>query len=160
MHGTGGAVIDSTYDEYLVTFSHVLPGTAAALLWMRTTTDATNFDAGASDYSYTSAGASSNGSIGQASAGDTKIILSGSAGVSLTAGADGINGELKFYGPSAAKFFGAQWQLSFLEAFFDSPVTVIGTGFRLAAANVDGIRFMFSTGTLASGTIKLFGRKL
>ncbi|MEY4429858.1 MAG: hypothetical protein RLZZ182_2547, partial [Pseudomonadota bacterium] len=51
VNGTGGCVIDSTYDVYLLEIIKLVPGTGATTPYLRTSTNAgSSYDAGASDY--------------------------------------------------------------------------------------------------------------
>jgi hypothetical protein len=160
INGSGGVVINSTYDEYLVTFSRVVP-TADDHLLMRTTTDATNF--ATTNYSFV---------LTYYYAGGTNIIDTDSASTSsiqLTAGASsaveatsssGLSGHALFFAPSGAAPFIVRAETTHQQA---TARVVRGScgGMQHNVADVDGIRFLWSGGTtFATGTIKLFGRKL
>lgn len=151
--------IDGTYDEYWAALSKVLPGTDGASLYVRTSTNAgVSFDAGASDYhfagNYT---VSSSGNNAFISAAATQIQVASTGGGS--AAGRGTTGVIRFWRPSAAEPFQMQWLLSWLSTTGNLIVSS-GAGMRNTSADVDAIRFLFSSGTMASGRIKLFGRKV
>ena len=158
VNGSAGVVIDATYDEYMVSFIAVLPSTDGAFLWLRTSTDAgVSYAAAGSDYSYIGAYNAGGGLLSFTGTG-AAVVLTDDVGTA--ANEVGVFGTLRFYKPSAAAFMHGDWTVAFREATAGSTGYVNAVFFRAAAFDVDAIRFMFSTGTMASGTINLFGRKL
>lgn len=160
VNGTGGAVISSTYDEYLITLSSVKPSTDGVSLMFRTSTDAgVSYSASAGDYKYTER-IYTGGSGADASDGGTATHIQIASTIGNAAGEEGVSGQLTFWAPSAATPLMVQFNTAHRESTAGAAQGVIGTGFRVTAADVDAVRIMFSSGTMASGTIKLFGRKL
>lgn len=154
IHGTGGVVIDSTYDEYVITLQKVTFNADIVELNFRTTTDATNFDSGASDYQYQGT-ILINGVSNHADDAHTNIILA--AGLGNTSG-DQLNGEIRIFKPSAVDKCFINWVVGYMYGSLDKPAMVIGTGCRNAVANVDGFRlFSISGNQFATGTINLYG---
>ena len=94
-----------------------------------------------------------------------------SEGVKALTALDGIRGFIRGVRGGAAGAFpfiaGGGHKLGDEVGFFDgggpfgaaNEVVYRTSGRRAAAAKVDAIRFMFSTGTIASGTFNLYGRK-
>lgn len=149
--------IDSTYDVYVITIDSYDPSTGQ-VLYLRTSTDGgSTWDSGASDYVWlrvsgqgTNATGNSSGSIG-----DTKIDMGGAN--YQTAASDSVCGQIWCYGLSSATF----------NPFFQYKMTANdstggvsldnGAGSRVAAADVDGIRLLPSTGTITSGNFRIYG---
>lgn len=162
--GTPSAVdftsgISSTYDQYMVTLSAVKPSTDGVQLNLRTSTNAgSSFDAGGSDYGYggRTAIVGSGAEFGTTAAGQVQIA----ATIGNASNEEGVSGVLYFWKPSAASPTLMQWQTVHRESTAGSPSLTMGCGMRQAAADVDAIRFLLSSGTFASGRIKLFGRKV
>jgi hypothetical protein len=149
--------INSAYDEYIVTFANVLPATDNVDLWLRTSTNGgSSFDSAAGSYQYVSQGLVAPTTVSNiGSSGDTKCVLS--SGVGNAAGA-GVSGRLTLYQPSAAT------QVRFTA--LASAVTAANllrldtsSGHRHTAADVDALRFLFSSGNIASGAFHLYGVK-
>ena len=157
VNGSGGVVIDSTYDEYLVEFVVVKPAsTGAPAFVMRTSTNAgSTWDSGSTDYKSATLGLiSGSTSLNDLSASSMAISTYGVNGSTDT---NGLVGGVFFYKPSAAGRLMARWQVGSSNS--GTPWVAIGSGFRDAAADVDGIRFYFSTDNIASGTFNLYARK-
>lgn len=161
INGSGGVVLNSTYDEYLITFSSVVPTTNGVNLLMRTSTNASTFDSTANDYGYAAQQLNAVGTLtsvtaGQAS-GATSIQLAASI---LNTANTGVSGYLVLWKP-ATEFAKMYFALTAMDGAVNSSLATI-TGSALRYANdVDGIRFLLSGGgTFAAGRIKLFGRKL
>jgi hypothetical protein len=159
VNGSGGVVLDGTYDNYVILISEVVFSTNAVFN-MRTSSNAgVSYDSGASDYAWlrvsgqgTSATASSAGDIA-----DTFIDMGGAnyqTGAGKTA-----SGEIVIYNPSAA----LNTMISYSMRGNESGGGVsqdIGSAARLAAADVDAIRIYPSAGNFTSGTFSLYGIKL
>jgi hypothetical protein len=80
----------------------------------------------------------------------------GSNVVISSAGYPGLRGLIRFYNPESAD----RWNCNLsVEHFSDSGalVTVTGGAFYGTAGAITGLRFFFSTGNIASGSIRLLG---
>jgi hypothetical protein len=119
------------------------------------TNGGSSYDAGASDYNTAGFSAGSGGSS----------TFGGNYGyIELTAGSDigngaserGCTGLLLMFNPAAV----AQTRISY-EGMHDNFAGVtIGTtvkAVRRADQDTDGVRFLFSSGTIASGTVRMYG---
>lgn len=156
---SSSATVDFTlptgYAAFIVIFDHVAPATDAVSFYFRTSTDGgSTYDAGGSDYgwclwSFTDAA----GSGAAAGTGDNNITLGTSLGNSTN---EYASGRLTIYRPSAAQHAYVDWQMSYM---FSTGVFlgVTGSGRRIAAADVDAIRFLMSSGNVASGEFRLYG---
>lgn len=156
------AVIDFTlpagYSHYKVMLSNVAPATDAVVLWLRTSTDGgSTFAASASDYSYNGLSVDGGGTVGGNASGGAAQIVVGQAAQNIgNATGESISGTLMIYQPSAA----ARCNVTFEGYVQHSNATYYYTasgGRRLAAADVDAIRFLMSSGNIASGTFELWG---
>lgn len=159
INGVSSVVMDSTYEAYLFELIGVLPTTDGVALVVRTTTDATNFDT--SGYVgvcvYASAGAANPTS--QASGTTYVALTSTTMLVGTASGEQGVYGRVIVYKPSAAARCHIEWQVYFRESSASSYMTMCsGVAIRDTAADVDGIQFLPSSSTLASGTIRMYGR--
>lgn len=149
--------ITSSYDEYVVTFANVLPATDNVDLWVRTSSNAgSSFDSAAGNYQHVCSSVTApTTAVTSGSSSDTKCVIA--YGVGNTAGY-GVSGKLHLYQPSAAT------QVRFTVSV--SAVTAANTlrmdnssGHRHTNADVDALRFLFSSGNIASGTFHLYGVK-
>lgn len=157
---SSSATIDFTtlstlYRDFRIVLSHVIPATDTADFWIRTSTDGgSTYDSGGTDYEHTRDAFHTGGtSVISGSAGDTKIVLLGSLGNNTR---EEISGEIRLHDPQAALGGAITWQICgkiSSGAFYNCT----GAGLRDAAANVDAIRFMMSTGNISSGTFTLYG---
>lgn len=142
--------IDSTYDEYVIQVQNAIPSATAAL-WLRTSTDGgSTYDAGASDYGYQA----NSQAVNQDSV--AQIQVCPTAGHSSTSG---VCLTLFVVSPATAAYTQMHWTGSYITGTGLISPTGDGVGMRKANANVDAIRFLFSTGNIASGKFKLYGIK-
>jgi hypothetical protein len=149
--------INSTYEEYVLELVNVVVGTAGQNLHFRTSTDGgANFDAGASDYfyagnSWTSAGVSTVIS----SAGASQILMANN--VTGTASHGGVSGSIRFYNPAGAVAF-KQFIFDLINSRSATTVDMIRlAASRAAAADIDAVRLIANSGTVLSGTVRLYG---
>lgn len=160
--------IDGTYDEYVFELISVTPVTDAVELQMRTDSDGgASFDAGANDYPFVytvfAASAANTGVGNSSTAGTDRIALANSSvgGVSNSASLGGFNGWVSLISPaSTTRSKRVRWEGEFYIDATDVIATVRGAGYRNDPANdVNAVRFLFSSGNVASGTIRMYGRK-
>lgn len=143
------------YDYFVLVLGNVIPATDGATLQLRTTADDVTFDSGASNYLYagwivrndgTSAASTGSGNT-EASIG----VLVGSA-----AGEDGVSGTITIFHPHLARDTIGKYDLYYQQS--DGLMRSIIGGFnRNSSAAVTGVRLLFSTGNLSSGTVTLYG---
>lgn len=147
------------YRALEIVLTKVFPATDGAVLTMQVSTDGgSNYDSGASDYgygfTYTVFG-SSTAAAGVDVTG-TQAALSRPVGSAAT---EGIDGRLTLFDPENT----ARWtRWAFQFAHIDNSVTpdnvyVGGMGARRAAQNTDAIRFLFTSGNIASGAYAVYG---
>jgi hypothetical protein len=157
VNGSGGVVLDGTYNEYLICLLAFKPATDAVALYLRTSTDGGVSYASANAYAWTGLP-----SVGTAFSGLSQnwLQLTNSGDVGNATGEEGLFGWLRLYKPGAAAHFLIDWQLSYRRASDGAPLLVVGSGVRTSAADVDAIQLYFSSGNVASGDIFLYGRKV
>jgi hypothetical protein len=152
------SIISGTYSKYMITFD-LRPATDSVALRLRTdSNNGASFDAGASDYQYAVTTVNSAGTVsGSASTGATQIQLgSGVIGNATNEGTSGVI-WLTFVG-SAAMYA----HFNFIVADIDTstlPRSATGSGFRANAAAIDAVQLLFSSGNIASGTVRIYGLK-
>jgi len=149
------------YDGYVFGFMNVLPATSGGELYLRTSTNGgSSYASSASNYGWvmtrmvTGAGSPTPDS----DALDAEISLTGSGtGVRDATGSSGVCGEVKVFGPHISdKETQFIFQLCFESGGADNTI-VTGSGIRYANAIVNAVRFLFSSGNIASGTITMWG---
>lgn len=152
--------LSSTYKAYMVVLDHVAPATDDVALLVRTSTNnGSSYDSGASDYIYYVDGVQSNAAAnGTSSAGATSIALTSSgAGSGIgNSTSESISGYVHIIGHSTAAYGQLVWQTVFSNTV---PRLVYnnGAGQRVTAADIDAIRFLMSSGNIASGVFTLYG---
>ena len=140
-----------TYQEYLVIFSNLLPATTSVTLQAVTSSDGSNWDTAAGNYSW----AQTQYLSGTFSGSDTKLQLAGGTTAWTNTANREASGEVRLFDPGASKYGKLSWQICSLGDGQARPE--VGAGARLAAAAVKGIRFKFSSGNIATGDFRLYG---
>jgi hypothetical protein len=149
--------LDSTYDQYRFVLTDVLAATDAVDLWLRISQDGgSTWLSGASSYIHArnALSASATNTPAGSATGDAKIVLA--ASLSNNAGRP-IAGEIQFSTPSGLKFKYFRSNLAFDDSS-NSLKLVTGAGYYAADGNaITGVRFLMSSGNIASGSIALYG---
>jgi hypothetical protein len=151
------SLISATYNKYIFDFENVLPATDNADLLMRTSTNnGSSYDAGGSDYAYAdfvnNTGSFSTDDVCSAAASSIKIAPTMDNG--STTG--GFNGSLSLFNPlNASQYKSCDFKGS---AFLNDNqfYSIDGSGWRLATADIDAVRFLMSSGNII-GTIRMYG---
>lgn len=148
---------NSDYAEYILVMTGVAPATDNVTLWLRTSTDGgANYDAGAGNYRWVKVVRGDGGGSAQTqSTGDTEIEMVTDQG---NAANEQLAGEVRIFNPSAAQYCRTTWFINYTNPTGNT-VEAHGVGTRVSAADVDAIRIMFSSGNIASGEFKLYGKK-
>jgi hypothetical protein len=149
--------LSTDYRTFKVVFDSVVPGTDNQILQIRTSTDGgSSYDSGASDYSYARFLAVTSSA---ATFSDTSASFIPMHGVGAGTGTgELLNGEMTLFNPSAAQYTHIKAESSLINKDGNPSWSSVG-GARLSAADVDAIEFTFASGTIASGTFKLYGYK-
>lgn len=147
--------LTSSYVAYMVVWSAVAPETDNAVMYFRTSTDGgSSYDAGVSDYGWAFNGSNHSGTaLPGGDNADSEITLDAGTG---NAANEISSGTLTIFRPSASAYAQVVWQVSQVTGT-PTYVTLSGSGRRLSAADVDAIRFVMSSGNIASGQFDLYG---
>lgn len=163
---TADFTLTAGYDAYRFVLQNVIPATDAVHLWVRTSSDGgSTFDAGATGYEYAISRVTLGTSGGpDAPVNSAELSLTGSETnasdtVGSAAGEYGLSGEVTIFGPHLVAHTHVTWDVVYESGEAAVVVRVAGGGKREVAADVDAIRFLFSSGALESGTITLYGFK-
>lgn len=149
--------VNATYHGYEFYFENVIPATDTAVLWMRTSTDAgSTYDSGASDYDWALNLAFSAGTTSSGGATATRIEVTGNVGAA--ANENGVNGMILLSGAALAAYTTVSGALAYTNASGGTSA-VSFAGRRNAASDVTAVRFLFSTGNITSGKIRMYGLK-
>lgn len=140
----------SRYDAYQFVLQNIVPATDTVTLRLRTSTNGgSTYDSGSSDYKYNRI------DTGALTAGYISLTT---ADVGSASGEDGVSGVINVLGPHLAKKTQITWQLSQIKNNGDV-VQRAGAGARISSADVDAVRFLFSSGNIESGTITMYGMR-
>jgi len=147
--------ITSSFDEYQVHLLNVIPATDGAFLTMRTSTDGgSTYDSSASDYRWQQANVKSTAFAASRSTGSSAIQVG--VGIGNQANEYGLSAVISIIRPSEATYCTSHYTGCQDDGGGDLAI-ISGAGQRLANADVDAIRFLMSSGNIASGIIKLYG---
>ena len=146
--------IDATYNTYIFIYTSLLPATDLAYLYVRTSTDGgSTFDSGASDYQFLQVVGTGTTWIHGYSIAEAYIRVSYQLGSATN---EGTSGNLILYNPSDTDF--TRFNGHSVESnSLGWPMGGNTWGIRKSAADVDAVRFLMSTGNIASGTISMYG---
>lgn len=149
------AAIDSTYDVYIVSFSGVTFSASGGRLVVRTSTDAgSTFDSGGTDYGGIQYGVPiDTGTIFDNGSTTNSIDIGGPTSSTATSS---MNGQLYLYAPSNAALHTQVMAQTIFQDNNDDFTHQTSGGVRLAAEDVDAIRFINASAN-TSGEFKLYG---
>lgn len=156
------SLITSAYDLYIFVLKDLRPATDAVDMWMRTSTNnGSSYDSGANNYK-TAGHKSANGANPAAwnSGGATAILLSDNTDSIGNAAAEGLSGEVRLYTPlGSARIKSGYFVTDYQDENLTAQKNAHGWFFRDTTADIDAVRFMFSSGNITSGTIYMYGVK-
>lgn len=152
--------ISNSSDEWELHVINAVPVTDAAAPWLRTSTDGgSTYAASNGDYGWTALAArttSSTPSIDNGTTSATHLSLAAGEGIENTTANGGFSCVIRLIDPAGTAH---HKQVNWLGGGMSSTsnrLMVTGSGARLATADVDAIRFMFSSGDIASGKFRLY----
>lgn len=155
---------NTVYSRYLFVLENVKPATDQVYGQMRFSTNAgVAYDAGASDYEWSVNGWSATdgniqqGNVGATSLGLTKVAAVADTSIGNAAAEFGITGEIKLFNAANASARTKIISALTYDNANGNGVSVMGQGKRKATQDTDAVRFLFSSGNIASGTIKMYG---
>ncbi len=160
---SGDATIDITgltsdYFAYKFIWYAIQPATDDRDIWMRTSSDnGISWDSAGSDYAWAvhevSMATSPIHIVGGDSA-DSEISVIDSCGSATNETNDY---EITLFNPSGTEYTKFKWEGFTVISVAAAAEHVTGAGVRLEAAAVNGVRFLFETGNIAQGTLKVYG---
>lgn len=145
----------TAYRGIVVFLSGFLPATDGANLYMRVSTDGgSSYDASGYNYSLLELSETASGGSGSGSA--AQMLLMNFIG---NGAAEGYNGRIELLNQTSTAFWG---RISHQGAGIDNQATpaarqAMGSAAREATQDTDAIRFLFSSGDIASGSYALYG---
>ncbi len=164
---SGSATVDftglsSSYVAYAVVITDLVPATDATALYMRVGTGAgPTYQSGATDYGHIREGGTitttgtSFSAFGVGDGNDAQIVLVGAAAGNNTG--EHISGKVYIYRPSQTSVYHSiTAELSLLDSGANTDVSTNAGMYRSTTA-VTAIRFLMSSGNIASGEFRLYG---
>jgi hypothetical protein len=131
----------------------LLPATDGVGLWLRVGTGGgPTYQADAADYQWASTGDSDS------SDSEIELVTADSTGALSNAAGETSNVTVKFSNPEASKFHVFDWR-GVRNAPDNTMRTTMGTGRYQTAEPITAIRFLVSSGNIASGRFSLYGLK-
>jgi len=148
--------LSSDYYMYKFVWYGIQPVSDARFEMQTSSDNGVSFDSGASDYDYiahqvTMATSPAHTVVGNDNA--TRIQFVEDAGNLAN---ELIDLEITLFSPLRTEYT----QIKFEGTSLDDTIVgthIIGGGVRLEAAAVNGVRFFFNTGNIATGTLKVYG---
>lgn len=161
--------ITSTYKHYRIIGTGLVPATDGAFLWCRTDANAgASFDTGVSDYEWCLSGLRGGTTVptvfDEGDGADAQIVLTGNVaagtGVGSAAG-ESISFIFDLYDPAdTATITLCSWTATWRNSEVTGRISrCAGSGTRNSAALVDAVQFLFSTGNITSGELRMYGIK-
>jgi hypothetical protein len=149
---------DDRYDDYRISFLNLIPATDAVDLYMRMSVDGATYDASAiyhwAGFAWVSGGAGAGGVTVGAPAAQINLTLGNVLDNSVNWG---YCGELGLSGPAAARYKIVNGQVSWFRNTDNNHVGGVIQGAYMSAARVRGLRFLMSSGNIASGIVRVYG---
>jgi len=151
-----GAIFQSDYDEYVIEILGLVPATDNVDLLMRCSTDGgANFDSGTNYGKQIRADNASFNTVAGADTGLTSITLAGNLDTTTPQGS--LSATVRAYLPlntSLYKVFTVQGSYHNNDGHYYS---FIGEGRYLSTTAVNALRFVLSSGNIASAAIRIYG---
>lgn len=154
---------NATYLRYEFELYNVIPGTDSTSLYVRTSTNGgSSYEAGGSSYYWGVSGTTNASATTDGQSAASAIILNHrTQSIGNAATEFGVSGMIDVMGaPSSSVYTELLWRVNYwrdIGAGTTGHSQLQGGGARLATTDVDAIRFLFSSGTIASGTIRMYG---
>ena len=151
----------SNYDSYIFILQNIIPASSSRTLLMRTSTDGgSTYDSGSGNYEWAQHGMINSGAHAQDNiTGQTSIKLTGDQANTYVSTTAGVSGRVEVLGPHLPQYTLVNASLSYVSNNGNRPAIINSAGHRESAADVDAVRFLFSSGNIASGTVTMYGLK-
>ncbi len=158
--------LSSDYFVYKFIWWGLQPTTDQVHFWIRTSsTNGSTWDGGGTNYAWVNHAVSMETSPDhdvQGDNSDSRIEVVGDDSETHFLGNDAnedTDWEFTLFNPSGTEYTKLKWEGLFVHQFSSVRFHSIGAGVRLEAAAVNGVRFLMSTGNIASGTLWVYGIK-
>jgi hypothetical protein len=152
--------LDDTYDHFEIIISNMKPASDDVEVWLRIGTGG-GPTYQTSGYRYATQATHDGGTANAASTSDAKIILSGIGAASSVGNAAGehYNAVVHFQNPEVTSDFVAFFAIGSYITGNSQYAVFHGGGMYATVGAITGIRFLFESGNIASGTFALYGYK-
>ena len=152
---------NAVYRWYEWELESLLPGTDNVYLRCRLSTDAgATWDAGAGAYQYGGSSCEAGGTLdNHQSSSATAIDLTyvGSKGIGNAVGEYGLSGSLKLYNAAFTTCYTRLFASLDYDSNIGRNVATQLSGIRKLAQDTTGLRLLMSSGTIASGVVRMYG---
>lgn len=149
--------IDSTYSSYMFVMDEIRPATDGANLRMLFSTDGGSTWITTASYKWIWEGRTTTGGNFAADASAGYMTLSQDIG---SAAGEALTGEITVNNPSSTTNFKLyRGQMSFTDSAGLFSLMSCGGGYFVAATDIDAIQFLFNSGNIAAGSIRMYGIK-
>lgn len=158
--GQSGATFQSDYDEYMIMLVNVIPATNSVIAQVKVSTNGgSSYDGGANyqfGYQYLGFGTLDTANVG--GTGQTQINLCGTniANATQSSTTSGVNGHIYLFNPLASatnKWF--TWDVAV--RLQTNNYHMYGAASYEPTTAVNAFEFLFSSGNIASGTVRVYG---
>lgn len=147
--------ISSSYDEYIFELLNIIPATSNTDLYLRVSTDGGSTYVSGTSYSSITFAHDNSGSAITGSTSAAQMAMRGNAEISNNANW-GINATLRLYSPASAIYKRINGGFNYLNSAGNMASGDFSGSYNASTA-VNAIRFLFSSGNIASGTIRCYG---
>jgi len=146
--------LSSDYFMYKFIWYGVKPSTDGETFTIRTSSDnGGSWDSSSTHYAWVWHSIPSHTLVGDNS--DNEITITDNNGNSTNEASDW---EITCFNPTGPEYTKFKWEGNQLDQSTDGNL-IFGGGLRLESAAVDGVRFLFESGNIASGTLWVYGVK-
>jgi hypothetical protein len=154
--------INSRFNAYMFSVVNIVPANDDQGLWMRVSEDAgANWKSGASDYDWTAVGRSGATNFTSNDTADAQIeVVSSTLGANLAVGnasTEGVHANIFMYNPAGT----SQHKRFLCESTWSNASGNAGIvnvcGIYKATAAITGVQFLFETGNIVGGSIRMYG---
>lgn len=151
----------TAYRLIKIFLSSFLPATDGDDLWLRVSTDGgSNYDATGYSYAGTRDRDGSSSGVVQSAAANQIVITDPTGGLdtSNSATEGGVDAEITLQDQTnTARYPAVRYWTRYMSATGPETINVAGSGTRENAQDTDAVRFLFSTGDIASGKYAVYG---
>lgn len=145
----------STYDEYLVELVNVLPATNGTdLRWLLSTDGGLNYQVTNYVYGWDYVGQNTAHNSSNSGASTVAFVLIGSVVSNTQAG---VSGSLRLFDPGSSAQKSINLDINHFQSSSSQHFRLTGFGKWASTTAYNAIRFLFSSGAIASGTIRVYG---